>query len=306
MQTLVTGASGFVGSQLVAPLQRAGHDVRAFARTPSRVTAAVPVVVGDLSTGAGLTEALDGIEVAYYLVHSMEPGLGDQSFSDRERASAEHFAAAATSAGVRRIVYLGVMVDENQPLSSHLRSRLEVERTLRDAAPELVALRASIAIGARSRSFRFLVRLLERMPVLVLPPWHRYRTQTIDQRDLVAALLASGTTDAARGQHLSLDVAGPDVLTYGEILEQIRDLMMIPRPTISIPLNSTPIFGRVAAAITGEDDALVLPLMGGLSGDLIARDDRWTSLLQVRPHHFRSSVEHALREWERTEPLRAR
>ncbi len=306
MLTLVTGASGFAGSLLIDPLRAAGHEVRALARDPARVAHDVQIVTGDASTGAGLTTALDGVDVAYYLIHSMEPTAGGTSFEDRERESAERFAAAAHAAGVRRIVYLGVMIDESRPLSPHLRSRLAVERVLREATPESIALRASIAIGARSRSFRFLVRLVERMPVLALPPWHRYRTQPIDQRDLVAALLAAATTGAASLAPLSLDVAGPDVLTYGEIIEGIRDLMMIARPTVAVPLDSTPIFGRIAAAITGEDEALILPLMGGLTGDLLARDDSWRTILDVRPHRFSHSVNRALLELERVEPLRAR
>lgn len=306
MLILVTGATGFAGSLLIDPLRRQGHDVRAFARDRSRVAHDVPVVVGDVATGAGLREALEGVDVAYYLVHSMEPAPAGQSFEQRERESAQRFADAAHRAGVRRIVYLGVMIDEDRPLSAHLRSRLTVERLLGDATPEAVAMRASIAIGARSRSFRFLVRLVERMPVLALPPWHRYRTQPIDQRDLVAALLAAATTPAADDGTLSLDVAGPDVVSYGEIVEAIRDLLMIPRPTVTVPWDSTPIFGRIAAAITGEDDALILPLMGGLTGDLLARDDSWSTILGVRPHRFSHSVNRALLEMERVEPLRAR
>ncbi len=306
MLTLVTGASGFAGSLLIDPLRRQGHDVRAFARVPSRVAHDVPVFAGDVATGAGLREALDGVDVAYYLVHSMEPTPVGQSFEDRERESAERFADAAHAAGVRRIVYLGVMIDEARPMSAHLRSRLTVEHLLGAATPEAVALRASIAIGARSRSFRFLVRLVERMPVLALPPWHRFRTRTIDQRDLVAALLSAATTPAASDTALSLDVAGPDVLSYGQIIEGIRDLLMIPRPTLALPLDSTPIFGRIAAAITGEDDALILPLMGGLTGDLLPRDDSWSTILNVRPHGFTHSVNRALLELERVEPLRAR
>lgn len=306
MRILVTGATGFAGSALVPPLLTAGHEVRALARDPSRVTFDVPTVRGDLTTGAGLDEALDGVEVAYYLVHSMEPSADGVSFADRERRSAEHFAGAAAAAGVRRAVYLGAMVDEDAPLSPHLRSRLAVERTVSAATPEAVALRASIAIGTASRSFRFLVRLVERLPVLPLPPWRRYRTQPVDERDVTAALLSSATTPAADGARLSLDVAGPDVVTYGEILERIADLLMLPRPTIGVPVNSTPIFGRVASVLAGEDAELILPLMGGLAGDLLARDDAWARILGVRPHGFDRAVNHALLQWERTEPLRAR
>jgi uncharacterized protein YbjT (DUF2867 family) len=306
MRILVTGATGFAGSALVPRLVAAGHDVRAFARDPSRVAHDVPAFRGDMTTGAGLDDALDGVDVAYYLVHSMEPAADGSSFESRERASAERFAEAASAAGVRRTVYLGVMVDEDRPLSSHLRSRLEVERTVARATPESVALRASIAIGTGSRSFRFLVRLVERVPVLPLPPWRRYRTQPIDERDVVAALLASATTGAADGERLSLDVAGPDVVSYGEIMERIRDLMMLRRPSIGVPFSSTPIFGRVASVLAGEDAELILPLMGGLSGDLLARDDAWVSTLGVRPHGFDRAVNHALLRWEQDEPLRAR
>lgn len=306
MRILVTGATGFAGSALVPRLLAAGHEVRAFARDPGRVVHDIQVVRGDLTTGAGLEEAVDGVEVAYYLVHSMEPATDGSSFESRERASAERFAEAAASAGVRRTVYLGVMVDEDRPASSHLRSRLEVERTVSAATPEVVALRASIAVGSGSRSFRFLVRLVERVPVLPLPPWRRFRTQPIDERDVVAALLASATTDAADGTRLSLDIAGPDVVSYGEMLERIRDLMMLRRPSIGVPFSSTPIFGRVASVLAGEDAELILPLMGGLSGDLLARDDAWVDTLGVCPHGFDRAVNHALLQWERHEPLRAR
>jgi len=310
MRLLVTGASGFVGSALIPPLRADGHDVRALARDPRRVDRAlgVPVVTGDVLTGAGLDEALDGIDVAYYLVHSMEaPGTGaGEDFQARERLGARRFAEAVARRGVRRVLYLGVMVDETRPPTPHLASRLAVERLLLDAAPEALALRASIAIGTRSRSFRFLVRLVERLPVLALPPWRVHRTQPIDERDVIAALRAAAAVDLAEHPRRSLDVAGPDVLTYGELLERIRDLLILRRPSVPLPISVTGIAGRVAATIAGEDPELVLPLMSGLTGDLLARDDSWATLLGVRPHRFDAAVERALREWEREEPLAAR
>lgn len=265
----------------------------------------VEVVKGDVLTGAGLTRALADVEVAYYLVHSME-GTPDGAalFAERERLAAETFAAAAVEAGVRRIVYLGGLVPRERAASPHLASRAAVQEILMGAVPDSVSLRASIVIGARSRSFRFMVRLLERMPVLALPDWHRFRTQPIDARDVTEMLVGAATVSAVGGR--SLDVGGPDVLSYGEMIERIAELMLVRRPALRLKLTLTPLTARVAAAITAEDAELILPLMQSLACDLIPADDHADQLLGVDLHSFDSAVERALREWESVEPLSAR
>jgi len=196
-------------------------------------------------------------------------------------------------------------VPEGKEASMHLASRLEVEQLLHDAAPASVALRASIVIGARSRSFRFLVRLIERVPVMALPAWRTYRTQPIDERDVLAFLVAAATTEHARGG-LSLDIAGPDLTTYGELVERIRDALLIARPALRLNFNLTPVASRVAAAIAGESPELVGPLMEGLDGDLLPRDDSAAELLGVRLHRLDAAIERALRDWEAVEELAAR
>jgi uncharacterized protein YbjT (DUF2867 family) len=303
---LVTGASGAIGSDLAPRLLRAGHRVRGFARDPARVT--VPglegVVRGDAVTGDGLDEALAGVDVAYYLIHSMEASAG-RGFDALERASVEHFVNAAREAGVRRAVYLGGPVPAGARASVHLSSRLVVEEALLAGFEEAVALRASIIVGARSRSFRFLVRLVERLPALPLPPWRSYRTAPIDERDVVAMLVAAASSEHAQGG-LSLDIAGPDVLSYGEIIETIADLMLVGRIPLRLGFSAGQAASRVAAAIAGEDHALIGPLMEGLTSDLLPRDDRAAQILGVRLHRFEAAVEHALREWEESEPLAAR
>jgi uncharacterized protein YbjT (DUF2867 family) len=303
MRILVTGVGGFVGPLLVPRLLAEGHDVVGLSRAPDRVRSPAPVLPGDASTGAGLTAALAGVEVAYYLIHSMERGSELPSrFAERDRFAAAAFAAAASAAGVRRIVYLGGIQGASH-LSRHLDSRREVERILLAAIPDSVALRASIVIGARSRSFRLLVRLVERMRVLALPAWRRYRTMPIDERDVAEMLVASAS--APIGSR-SLDIGGPDVLSYGEMIERIADLMLVSRPAVGFGVSATPLTARVAAAIVGEDPELVVPLMESLEGDLLPRDDHAAELLGVELHSFDRAVEHALGEWERTEPLTAR
>jgi len=187
--------------------------------------------------------------------------------------------------------------------SRHLASREAVERILLAAVPDSVALRASIVIGARSRSFRLLVHLVERMPVLTLPAWRRFRTQPIDARDVTDMLAASAT--ATVGSR-SLDVGGPDVLSYGEMIDRIANQMLVRRPSVGLSVSATPLAGRLAAAIAGEDPELVLPLMESLEGDLLPASDHAEKLLSVHLHSFDAAVEHALREWEESEPLAAR
>jgi uncharacterized protein YbjT (DUF2867 family) len=304
MTILVTGITGYVGSVLAARLMRDGHAVRGFARSPERVTLDVEVVAGDAVSGEGLSDALAGVDVAYFLIHGMEAANGGP-FASREREAAERFAAAARAAGVTRIVYLGGIVPLDGPRSAHLASRLAVEDILLEAVPDSVAFRASIVIGARSRSFRFLVRLVERMPVLAYPAWRSNRTAPIDERDIVTMLVRAATSDRVSGRRL--DVGGPDLVTYGELIERIADLMLVARPGVRFnKLSATPIASRVAALIAGEQWQLVGPLMESLDTDLVPGDDEAAQLLQVRLHTLDAAIEHALAEWEREEPLAAR
>jgi uncharacterized protein YbjT (DUF2867 family) len=332
VRILITGLSGFAGAALLPRLLEQGHEVRALARDRARVQRAleasdlvsiadVELVIGDTLSGDGVLSAMRDIEVAYYLIHSMEPSAGDNNdpFPARERASAHTFAAAAQAAGVRRIVYLGGLlprepryakdvgaekISPQLPISPHLASRHTVERILLEAVPDSVALRASIVIGARSRSFRFLVRLVERMPVLALPNWRRFRTQPIDERDVVEMLSSCASAPGVSGR--SLDIGGPDVLSYEGIVKRIAELMMLARPSVGLGMTVTPIAARLAAVLADERPELVLPLMEGLSGDLLPADSDCAKMLGIELHSFDSAVEHALYEWEKVEELAAR
>lgn len=306
MNILVTGISGYIGSRLASRLVGEGHVVRGLSRQGQAVAVApeVPVFAGDAVAGRGLERALEGIEVAYFLIHSMEPSTNG-TFAARDRAAAENFTRAAQHVGTRRIVYLGGLMPAGGPASPHLASRLEVEQTLLAASSESVALRASIVIGAGSRSFRFMVRLVERMPVLTVPAWRSRRTAPIDERDMIELLAAVAANEEVSGQ--SLDVGGPEILTYGELIDRIRHHLLLGRPTLGFRrLTVTPIASRIAAVIAGEEHELIGPLMESLSEDLLPADDRAVRLLGIRLHSLDAAIERALRELDATEPLAAR
>ena len=303
MRILLTGASGSIGTALAPVLADAGHELRGFGRDPARVPAAMPFVRGDAISGAGLDEALDAIDVAYFLIHSME---GDgAAFETSERAAARTSSPPPGGPACRVSSTSAGSSPSSIALSRHLGSRLDVERILLAGFPDAVALRASIVIGARSRSFRFLVHLVERMQVLTLPAWHEHRTQPIDVRDVCAFLLAAASTQHAR-DGLSLDIAGPEILTYGQMIERIADLMLVRRRALRLRRNATSLVAPIAAAIAGEQTGFIAPLMESLGSDLLPRDARAPELLGVRLHDFDSAVERALREWEAGELLGAR
>lgn len=313
MRILITGASGFIGSTLIPELAAEGHELLALSRQPEKVTVGgTRVLRGDVLTGAGLADALQGVEVAYYLVHSMEAARVELSrgrlvgadFPTLERLGAQRFATAARRAGVRRIVYLGGPLPGGEKRSRHLHSRAEVERILIAEVPGSVALRASIVIGARSRSFRLLVRLVERLPVLALPAWRLRHIQPIDARDMIEMLRNAAGASGVDGR--AFEVGGPDRLTYEQVLARIAEIMLLARPRLKLDVNLTPLVAHLAAALASEEPELVLPLMESLACEMPPADADAPNLLGVHMHSFDAAVEHALGEWEAVEPLAAR
>jgi uncharacterized protein YbjT (DUF2867 family) len=305
---IVAGATGYIGSRLLRRLAAEGRPVRALARRPERVEPleGVEAVRCDLLAGDGLEALLEGCETAYYLVHSMEAAAAGANgdFAARDRRAARAFGRAAAAAGVERIVYLGGIAPAG-PLSPHLRSRLEVEEILLAAVPRSTALRASIVIGAGSSSFRVLVRLVERLRLVPMPRWRGNRTRPVDERDVVEYLARTPRVPGAAGR--SLDVCGPDVLTFAHLVEGIATALGVGRMPVSLPVSLTPPASAVVAALSGQPLELVRPLMQSLESDVLPRDALEAARIYgIRPRPFERAVDHALAEWESHEPLGAR
>ena len=227
------------------------------------------------------------MDVVFYLVHSMEPG-GHEGFAERDRVAAENYVAAARKAGVRRTIYLGGVGGDDDD-SEHLASRREVERILAEAGPEFVALRASMIVGADSASFGTLVRLVSRLPVLAMPSWRNRCTQPVAIADVVACLVKS--RDLEPGAY---EIAGPDTLTFEEMTQVIADILGDKHRSIPLPFSNSRLEAATASLVTGAERDLLEPLMAGLDGDLIVRDNAVNSVFGVDPIPFQQAAEEAI------------
>lgn len=296
MRILVTGATGFVGGQLVAELLAAGHEVRALVRDPSRYDApdGVEVFQGDVLDRGSFEDSLSGVDAAYYLIHSMYAG---EDFEERDRLAARNFTRAASDAGVDRIIYLGGLGETGDQLSAHLRSRREVEYILGDGTPELTTLRASIIVGADSVSFQIVTQLVKRLPVMIAPQWVRTQCQPIAVSDALAYLV--GVVDAPETAGKTYEIGGPDILTYGEMLQQTALAMdRRPPPIVPVPVLTPKLSAYWVGLVSDVDWQVARPLIHGLKNPTIVTDDAIREYVSPELTPFREAVQRALAEAE--------
>ena len=295
---LLTGATGCIGGRLLAALEAQGHAVRCMTRRPSalagRVGAGTEAVYGDCLDAASLGAPLDGVDTAYYLVHSMGAGA---DFEAQDRAAARNFGAAARAAGVGRIVYVGGL-GAQAGLSRHLRSRHETGEVLGESGVPVVELRSGIVLGAGSLSFELIRALVERLPVMVCPAWVRTPTQPIALADLVAYLVA--VLDLPPGESRVFEVGGVDVVSYAAIMREYARQRGLRRWLIPVPLL-TPYLSSLWLGLTTPVYARVgRELVDGLRTATVASDDAARSAFPVRPLGLRQAIARAVDEEDAT------
>ena len=291
LHSLVVGASGYVGGRLAARLLERGQQVRVASRDPRGLAERFPgadVVRMDLLDDTTLPAALQGVQLAYYLAHSM--GAGGAGFEQRDLLAARAFAAAARVAGVGRIVYLGGLGDPDSRLSTHLASRQQVGAELAAHGVPVTEFRAAVIIGSGSASFELLRSLVEHLPVMITPRWVRTLCQPIAIRDVLEYLVAAGDHPQAG----VVEIGGPDVLSYAEMMRTYARLRGMRRLMIPVPVLTPRLSSYWCNLVTPVPSAIAGPLIEGLRNEVIVRDPKPALSFGVTPTPFELAVRRAI------------
>lgn len=301
---LLTGATGYIGGRLLRRLEEAGRPVRCLSRQPARVRTTSPttkVVQGDCLDPSSLDRALNGVQSAYYLVHSM---AGGSDFEAVDRRAAGNFGAAAARAGVRRIIYLGGLAGAAVSLSTHLKSRIETGETLRASGVPVIEFRAAVVIGAGSLSFQIIEHLVERLPVMICPRWVATPTQPIAIDDVLAYLEAA--LDLPAGVSGIYEIGGPDVVSYGDMMRIYAQLRGLRRLLLPVPVLTPYLSGLWLALITPAQARVGRALVEGLKTATIVRSTAARETFQIEPMAIRAAFIKAINEHRQTEGRRQR
>lgn len=292
---LVTGATGYVGGRLVPRLLESGRTVRCLVRDPARLQGRpwvdrVQVSTGDVLDAASLTEAMRGVGVVYYLVHSLG---GGSDFSERDIEAARNCAQAARAAGVARIIYLGGLGDPHAELSVHLRSRHETGEALRSAGVPVTEFRAAVIVGSGSLSFEMVRYLTERLPVMICPKWVNTRIQPIAIRNVLDYLVAALDVPASAGR--IVEIGGRDVITYAGMMQGYAQARRLRRRLVAVPVLTPRLSSYWVHLITPIPAAIARPLIKGLGNEVVVRDDSACRLFpDIDPLDYRTAVRLAL------------
>jgi uncharacterized protein YbjT (DUF2867 family) len=288
---LVTGATGFIGRRLVPALVDEGHDVRALTRRPAAYDGPGTAVGADVHDPGTLPAALEGIDVAYYLVHSLD----SPDFEQKDARASRAFGEAAAAAGVRQIVYLGGLGAEGADLSTHLRSRREVEGLLGEAGVPVTALRAGIVVGRGGISWELTRQLVKNLPAMVVPRWVSTRTQPIAVDDVIRYLV--GVVDRKEAFGRVFEIGGPDQLSY---LEMMRTASLIsngrPVPIVTVPVLTPRLSSYWLALVTDVDVTTGRNLIDSMGTEVLVGDHSIRDLVPGDPLPYAEAVRRALEE----------
>jgi uncharacterized protein YbjT (DUF2867 family) len=287
MRVAVLGATGTVGRALV-PVLAERHDVLAVSRRPQKDADGIRWTVADATDGGSVRAVLEQAEVVYYLVHS----LGRRDFETRDRLAASTVAIQAQEAGVRQLVYLGGLGDEESRLSRHLRSRAETGRMLGSGAVPVTTLRAAMVIGAGSVAFETIVALVDRLPGMICPRWVSTPTQPIAIRDVANYLAGVAGREEALGR--TFDIGGPEVMTYREMIERIARIRGRRPVIVEVPILTPRLSSYWLNLVTPVNAAVARPLIEGLRTATVAQDAGLRRLVPIRLTPFDQAAREAL------------
>ena len=299
-RVLVTGATGYIGGRLVPELLARGFQVRCLVRSARKVEhrswsdhEALEIVEGDASCPESLDEAMNGCDVAFYLIHSME--AAGPEYRARDRMLAKEFADAASRSSVVQIVYLGGLGETGSNLSEHLSSRREVEEILRSGSVPVTIFRAAMIIGAGSASFEILWYLVERLPIMITPKWVSTECQPIAVSNVIEYLVSAVAVPRTRGE--TYDIGGPDVLTYRELMVLMAELRGLPRRIIlPVPVLTPRLSSLWIHLVTPLSSRIARPLAEGLRNRVVCRGDDVTRVLPQRLLTIREAISDSIRD----------
>jgi uncharacterized protein YbjT (DUF2867 family) len=295
---LVMGATGYIGSRLVPRLLEEGYSVRCLVRDPAKLSRYawvddVEVVSGDALDIESLPSAMEGVDVVYYLIHSMG-GRAGSDFAATDRRAASNVALVAAEKGVGRIIYLGGLGEEGAELSEHLASRREIEGILAETGLPVTAFRAAVIVGAGSVSFRMVRYLAERLPVLITPRWVSTHIQPVAEDDVLRYLVDTLRVPGSVGR--KIEIGGADVLTYGDMIRVYSRLRGLRRSLIPVPVLTPRLSSYWVGLVTPVPISIAAPLIEGMKSEVVVRDPAARELFEFEPMGYEEAVRRVLAE----------
>ncbi len=299
---LVTGATGFIGKKLTERLSKTGYKVTAMSRTLHQNSDNVKFVAADALELNTLSNAFKGVETAFYLLHSMEGSKKEwEQFADREKTQAQNFLKAAENAGVKRIIYLGGLVNESLELSKHMRSRHEVGKILASGTIPVTELRASVIVGAEGGSYAMLRYLVERLPLMICPRWVKSTTQPIAVENVVDYLVGAMKNPSTAGK--IFEIGGPDKMTYEQMMRLYSSIINRNLNIIQIPFLTPRLSSYWIDLVTPVKASLARPLVDSLVHDSYVKDKSVEEFVPVNLKHMTEAIKEAREEQIAFKPI---